>query len=690
MDKISKFIVKRRWFILITAIILMIPSVIGIAKTRINYDMLDYLPSNIETIKGQNTLMEEFGKGGFSMIIIENMDTKDVVSLKQQIENIDHVDSVIWYDSLLDTTIPMDILPNNITEKFNKDDATMMAVFYDTSLSADETLSAEKVFVSGMSAMVQDLKILCQKQEPIFVALAVLLVIAVMILTVDNWAIPFVFIASIGIAIIYNLGTNVFLGEISFITKALAAVLQLAVTLDYSIFLWHSYEEQKEIYESKEEAMSEAISQTWSSVTGSSITTIAGFIALCFMTYTLGLDLGIVMAKGVIIGVIGCVTILPSLILVFNKFLSRFSHKNFIPKMDGLVNFILKYHKLIIILFIIILIPGYIGNSKKQVYYDLSSKLSVESGMNPDEVKFSVANGKLSEYFGVGTTEMILCDSDMSAKDAQNMISEIETVEGVDYCLGYNSIVDGTIPDELIPEDIKSELKSENYQLMLINSKYNIGTDEVNDQIDSINTIIKKYDSNASLIGEAPCTKDLIDITAHDFDVVNTISTIAIFIIIFIVTKSFTLSFILVAIIQLAITVNLGICYYENNIISFIAPVCITTIQLGATVDYAILMTDRYKKEKIAGKNKKDAISIALQSAIPSILVSALGLFAATSGVYLYSNIDIITSICALLARGAIISMIAVIFALPSMFMLLDRLICKTTKGMTKLEGGKQ
>jgi predicted RND superfamily exporter protein len=698
MDKISKLIVKARYFILVLAIILVIPSVIGISKTRINYDMLDYLPSNIETIKGQNTLMEEFGKGGFSMIVIEGMDTKDIVSLKQKIEKVDNVDSVIWYDSILDASVPMEILPDTITEKFNKDDATMMAVFYSTSLSADETLDAvetirnmneTQVFVSGMSAMVLDLKILCEKQEPIFVALAVVLVMAVMILTLDNWAIPFVFIASIGLAIIYNLGTNVFLGEISFITKALAAVLQLAVTCDYSIFLWHSYEEQKQLYDDKEVAMQQAITQTWSSVTGSSVTTIAGFIALCFMTYTLGLDLGIVMAKGVVIGVIGCVTILPSLILVFNKLLVKFNHKSFIHGWKGLTNFILRFHKVIIVALIIALIPGYIGNKNKSVYYDLSSKLSVESGMKPEEVKFSVANNKLSEYFNVSTTEMILCNKDMSAKDAKAMIDEIETVDGVDYCLGYNSIVDGTIPDELIPDEIKSELKAGDDQLILINSSYKIGTDEANNQIDNINTIIKKYDKNASLIGEAPCTKDLIDITAHDFDVVNAVSSVAIFVIILIVTKSITLPCILLAIIQLAITINLGICYYTGDVISFIAPICITTIQLGATVDYAILMTDRYKKERISGKDKKEAISIALEAAVPSIIVSALGLFAATSGVYLYSDINIITSICALLARGAIISMIAVIFGLPSMFMLFDKIICKTTLGMRQIKGGE-
>jgi len=695
MNNVSKSIVKHRWLIIIISMVLLIPSLIGMINTRINYDMLDYLPEDIETIKGQNILMDEFKKGGFSLVLVEGMNNKDVSSLKKDIEEIDHVTSVIWYDSILDINVPMQLLPNNIYKEFNSKDATMMAIFYDTSISADETLEAvekirsinqEKVFVSGMSALVEDLKLLCLKEEPIFVAIAVALVLLVMILTIDNWAVPFVFIASIGAAILLNLGSNYFLGEISFITKALAAVLQLAVTVDYSIFLWHSYEEQQEIYDDHKVAMSEAISQTITSVTGSSITTIAGFIALCFMTYTLGLDLGVVMAKGVIIGVIGCITLLPSLILVLDKFLSKFNHRNLIPNMDGLIDVIIKHYKIIICIMIIAFVPGFYGNQQKSVYYNLAHKLSVESGMKPEEVRFSIANKKISDAFEIGTTEMILCDASMSAKDAKNMIDQIEKVKGVKYVLGYNSIVDGTIPETLIPDKIKSELKSDNYQIMIINSNYEIGSDLANNQVDEINKIIKQYDKNGTLIGEAPCTKDLIQITNHDFYVVNIISMLAIFVIILFVTKSISLPFILVAVIQLAIQINIGICYYTDVTLPFIAPICISTIQLGATVDYAILMTDRYKKERMRGVDKKEAIKIALKVAIPSIIVSALGLFAATTGVTLYSDIDIISSICTLLARGAIISMITVIFGLASMFMLTDKLICKTTMGMKNID----
>lgn len=698
MDKIGKSIVKHRWLIIIVSLFLMIPSVFGMLNTRINYDMLDYLPDDTKTVQGQQILMDDFGKGGFSIIVVEGMEDQDVASLKAKIEQVNHVDSVLWYDTFMDMSVPMEMLPDTIYDAFNNEDATMLAVFFDTSLSADETLTAideirqindKQVFVSGASAMVADLKNLSEREETIYVGLAVLLTIIGMLITLDNWLIPFIFIGSIGVSILLNLGTNYFLGEISFVTKALAAVLQLAVTLDYSIFLWHSYEEERETYEDEKEAMAHAVSKTITSVTGSSTTTIAGFIALCFMSYSLGVDLGIVMAKGVIIGVIGCITFLPSIILITNKVLMKFNHHSLIPNMDKLVNFIVKHYKAILIIAILVLIPGYYGKQNTKIYYNLAERLSVEYGLSADDVPFSVANEKLAEYFNVGSTEMILCDAKMPAKDAKKMLEEIESLDGVTYALGMNSIVDGTVPESLIPTEILSQLKSDKYQIMIVNSEYAIATDEANNQITQMNSIIEKYDQQGSLIGEAPLTKDLIEITDHDFNVVSMISSVAIFIIIFFVMKSISLPFILVAVIQLAIIVNLGIPYYTNTTLPFIAPICITTIQLGATVDYAILMSVRYKSERQAGADKKEAVSTALAVAIPSIIVSAIGLFAATFGVSVYSNIDIISSICSLMARGAIISMITVIFGLPSMLMLFDKVICKTTIGMKNIGNSK-
>ena len=688
MLKFGKGVVKYRIPILILCIAMLIPSVFGIMKTRINYDVLTYLPEETETVVGQNIMTDEFGLGAFSEVIVEGMEPKDVSKLKGEIEKIDHVASVVWYDDLLDTSVPMEILPKKYYDVFNSGDATMMAVFFDTATSADETIEAvgqirktvgENCFVTGMSAMVTDLRDLCEKEEPVYVAIAVLCATIIMMLFMDSFLVPFIFLASIGIAIVWNLGSNVFMGEISYITKALSAVLQLAVTMDYSIFLYSSYTEQKARFDGdKERAMAHAISATITSVTGSSITTIAGFIALCFMSFTLGKDLGIVMAKGVVFGVIGCVTTLPAMLLIFDKAIEKTRHKVLLPKMEKLAHWITSHAWVSIVAFFILLVPAFIGYRNTDVYYDLGSTL-------PETMDYVVANNKLEQDFDLGSTHMILADSSVSQKDMEAMLNEMEDVDGVKDALGLSSVVGSSVPQEIIPKDVRDLLQSENYQLILINSEYKTATDEVNNQITELNEILKKYDEGGMLIGEAPCTKDLITITDHDFKVVDAISIAAIFLIIAIVFKSVSLPVILVAAIELAIFINLGIPFYTGTQLPFIAPICISTIQLGATVDYAILMTTRYRKERtVYGHDKKESVTTALTVSIPSIVTSALGFFAATFGVALYSDVDIIGSLCSLMARGAIISMFVVIFILPSMLLLLDKLICNTTIGMKK------
>lgn len=683
--KFSEAVVKRRILILIIAAVLMIPSVLGMAATRINYDMLNYLPEDMDTVKGQNLLTEEFGKGAFSFIVAENMPDKEVSALRDKISAVEHVDSVIWYDSLMDISVPKELLPDKIYSAFNTDNSTMLAVFFDTSTSADETIDAiheirsiagKQCFVSGMSALVTDLKDLCEQEEPVYVAIAVLLACAAMMLFLDNWLVPFVFLASIGVSILFNMGTNYFLGEISYITKALSAVLQLAVTMDYSIFLWHSYNECKQKYPDKESAMAKAISSTLTSVTGSSVTTIAGFIALCFMSFTLGKDLGIVMAKGVLLGVIGCVTILPSLILVLDKPLAKLHHKPLIPNMSRFSAGIVKIFPAFIAVFVIVAVPAFIGykNTNSEVYYDLGECL-------PDTIEYVTANEKLRDNYDIASTHMALVSSGLSAKDTKQMIAEIESTDGVKYALGLESVVGSRIPDEFIPNEIKKTLDSGEHKLLLINSEYKPASDEVNVQIDKLAAILKKYDDSAMLIGEASCTKDMIETTDTDFKIVNAISIAAIFVIIAIVEKSISLPIILVALIELSIFINLGLPHYLGQSLPFIAPICISTIQLGATVDYAILMTTRYKAERRSGKDKREAVITALSTSIPSVIVSAMGLFAATFGVALYSDIDIISSMCMLMARGAVISMVCVIFILPALFMLCDKLIGVTTIG---------
>lgn len=688
MMKFGKFIVKNKTLILIISLLLLIPSFFGMINTRINYDILTYLPGDIETVKGQDILMDDFNKGAFSLVLFEDMPDKDVVKLKEKIAKVDHVETIIWYDSIADITIPKELLPEKYYDAFNNKETntTMMAIFFNTSTSADETMQAIKeirgitnkqCYVTGMSALVTDLKALCEKEEPIYVAIAVVLATIAMMIFLDSYLIPFIFLASIGLAIVYNLGTNYFLGEVSYITKAIASVLQLGVTMDYSIFLWHSYSSNKLISANKEEAMAKAINQTLVSVVGSSITTVAGFIALCFMSFTLGKDLGIVMAKGVVFGVICCVSNLPALILFFDKLLEKTKHKSLIIDMHKVSDFIVKHYKIFAGVFVILLIPAIIGYSKAGVYYDLSSNL-------PEDMEFVIANSKLQDDFDIASTHIVLVDSKMSSKDATNMLNEFDSVDGVKYSLGLNSLIGTEIPEDIIPDKLLSTLKSDKYQLILINSKYYVGSDEVNEQISSLNEIIKKYDKNGMLIGEAACTKDLVDITKHDFSVVDIISIVSIFVIIGIVLKSFILPFILVAVIETAVFINLGIPFYTGTLLPFIAPICISTIQLGATVDYAILMTSKYREQRYNGVCKKEAISNALASSIPSIIVSAIGFFAATIGVAIYSDIDIISSLCSLMSRGAIISMCSVIFILPSLFVIFDKVICKTSYGFKK------
>ncbi len=686
--KLSKAIVKLRIPIVILALILMIPAVFGMLNTRINYDMLTYLPESMDTVKGQNILLEEFGKGAFSFIILEDMPDKDVAELKTKIEQVEQVDSVLWYNTLADISVPKEFLPEKVYSAFNTDHSTIMAVFFNTSTSSDETMDAireirsitgEKCFVCGLSALVTDLKDLCEREEPIYVGIAVLLALAAMLLLLDNWLIPFVFLLSIGMMILLNLGSNFFLGEISYITKALSAVLQLAVTMDYSIFLWHSYNEQKALHEDNKEAMAVAIHHTFLSVIGSSVTTIAGFIALCFMTFTLGRDLGIVMAKGVLFGVIGCITVLPSLILILDKPLSKLSHRSLIPSMKKLSGGIVKIFPVFLVIFVLLLPPFIYGYSKtnSEVYYDMAECL-------PKDMEFVIANTKLSEDYDISSTHMVLMDSSLDNKEVKKMIGEMERVDGVKQVIGIESLLGSTVPEDILPEHIKSVLENDRYELMLINSEYHSASDKVGEQIDSLNEIIHRYDPSAMLIGEASCMKDMIDTTGHDFEVVNLVSVIAIFVIIALVERSISLPFILIAVIELGIFINLGLPHYLGQSLPFIAPICISTIQLGATVDYAILMTTRYKAERLGGADKKEAMKITLTASIPSIMVSGIGLFAATFGVALYSDIDIISSMCMLLARGAVISMLLVIFILPALLILCDKPVCLTTWGMKK------
>ena len=691
MIKFGKAVVKLRVPILIISLLLLIPSAIGYFNTRVNYDILTYLPEDIETMKGQDILLDEFGTGAFSFLVVEGMDAKDIAEMREEISQVDHVKDCIWYDSFADISVPMEVLPDEVYDFFNNDDAdsTLMMVLYDSSMSSDETMNAieemrdvvdGKCFVSGMSAVVTDTKNLSNKEVPIYVIIAVVLAVIILSLTMDSAIIPVFFLLSIGMAIVYNLGSNVLQGEISYVTQALAAVLQLGVTMDYSIFLWHSYEEQQERFQGdKKRAMAHAISGTITSVVGSSITTVAGFIALCFMSFTLGMDLGITMAKGVVIGVICCVTVLPSMILVFDKAIEKTKHRAIIPDLGRIAGWITKHYVVFIVLFLLILGPAIYGYTHTSVYYDLAGTL-------PESLDSITANNKLNEEYEMGATHMILADSDLTSKEAKAMLKEINDVDGVKFAAGLDSLVGPGIPKEIIPDDIKDILVNGDYQLMLVSSEYAVASDEVNNQCEEINNIIKKYDPSAMLIGEAPCTKDLIEITDEDFARVSVVSIGAIFLIIAFVFKSISLPIVLVAVIEFAIFINMGIPCYTNTTLPFIASIVIGTIQLGATVDYAILMTTKYKRARSRGAEKQEAITTALEGSIQSIIVSALSFFAATFGVGMYSNIDMISSLCSLMARGAIISMFVVIFMLPSMFMVFDKIICATSVGFKMKE----
>lgn len=686
MIKFGKKVVKLRIPILILSFLLLIPTAIGYLNTRINYDILSYLPSDIETMKGQEILLDEFGTGAFSLCVVQGMDEKGVVDLENQMKDVAHVKDVIWYDTLADISIPMDILPDEVREAFNNEEknSTLMIVTFDTSMSADETLDAieeirgltkEQCFLSGMSATVTDIKKICNSEAVMYVVIAAGLSALVLALTMDSFLIPVFFLLSIGMAIIYNLGTNFVTGEISFITQALAAVLQLAVTMDYSIFLWHSYQENQERFlGDKNRAMAHAISNTITSVVGSSITTVAGFVAMCFMTFTLGMDLGIVMAKGVVLGVIGCVTILPSMILVFDKAIEKTKHRAIIPDLGRIGNFVTKKYIVFIVLFLVILGPALYGYTHNEVYYDLAGTL-------PEELESVQANNKLEEDFDMGATHIILADSNLSSKDASAMINEIKELDGVALVLGQDALIGPAIPKEILPQELLETLDNGKNQMIYIMSEYKTASDEVNAQCDAIKEIIKRYDKSAMLIGEAPCTQDLITITDKDFKTVSAVSIVLIFIIIAVVLKSISLPVILVAVIEFAIFINMGIPSYTGTVLPFIASIVIGTIQLGATVDYAILMTNKYKKARHNGAGKQEAISTALNSSLQSVIVSALSFFAATFGVGIYSSIDMISSLCSLLARGAIISLFVVAFILPAMFMVFDKLILHTSKG---------
>ena len=684
MVKVGKKSVKFRVPILILSIILLIPAVWGYVNTRINYDVLTYLPEDIETMQGQEIMTNDFGIGAFSMLMVDGMEDKEIVKLKEKVEKVGGVENVLWYDSLADISVPQSVLPSKLYDEYNTEDGTMMAVFFKDGTSSDETMKAiteirkitgEQCFLSGMSAIVEDTKELAEKETPLYVLIAVALSALVLAITMESIFVPVLFLLSIGIAIVYNLGTNVFFGEISYITKALAAVLQLGVTMDYSIFLMHSYQEQQVRYNGdKERAMAHAISQTFSSVIGSSVTTVAGFIALCFMSFTLGKDIGIVMAKGVIFGVLVCVTVLPSMILCCDKLIEKTKHKPLLPDIGRISDKVTKRYVIYVVAFVILLFPAIYGNNHTGVYYNLDESL-------PKNLPSVIANTKLKEDYNMNTTHMILVDSSVAGSDVKKMSQEIEKVDGVKWVLGLDNLVGSGVPADMLPESVTGMLKNDKYQLLMVNSTYKVATDQVNKQIEQIDKIMDKYDKGAMLVGEGPLTKDLINITDTDFKRVSAVSIGIVFVIILLLFKSITIPVILVGVIEFAIFVNMGIPFYTGTKLPFVASIVIGTIQLGATVDYAILMTTRYQRERSRGAGKFDAITTAHKFSAQSIIVSALSFFAATIGVGLYSNIDMISSLCILMARGAIISMIVVIFVLPSMFMVFDKVIVKTSKG---------
>ena len=693
--KIGHKIVKHRHIVLIVALILLIPAFMGYKSTKINYDMLTYLPEDMDTVKGQNMLMDDFNKGGFSIIVVENMKSGQVTKLRNDIKEVDHVTQIVNLQDVINPDMPKEMLPENISKNLKNEDATLLGVFFDTSTSDEKTLKAveeirkisnDDTHVTGLSAMVIDLKNLCEEEEPKYVAVAVVLSLVAMMLLLDSYIAPIIFLASIGIAILYNFGSNIFLGEISYITKAIAAVLQLGVTMDYSIFLWHSYTERRDSGLDDEEAMARAIDDTLISVTGSSITTVAGFLALCFMTYTMGKDLGIVMAKGVILGVIASITILPVMLLQFRKVLKKTMHKALIPDTHKLSHGLTSRYVIYILIFAVLLVPAIYGYNQQNVVYDFTKMMSgSQNDLPAEKTRFLNANEKLHDDFNISTTYMVIADEKMPIRDNKAMVDEIEELDGIVNVIGLENFVGTAIPKEILPEQFTDSMAAKGHQMIVINSKYKVSTDKCNNQIDSVKKIAKKYDSRSTVIGEGPATKDLIRLTDKDFQVVTWISIAMVFLIILIVLKSASLPFILVSVIKFAIIVNLGIPGYTQLELPFIVPICISTIQLGSTVDYAILMSTRYKTERLKGLEKRTAIIEAAAASIPSIIVSALGFFTATIGVAIYSNVGIISVMCSLMARGAIISMLTVILVLPSLLILLDGVICRTTKGMSGL-----
>ncbi len=692
MEKFAKGVVKHRKIIIIVYLVLMIPAVIGMVNTRINYDMLSYLPKNLDSVKGQQIMLDNFGKGAFSYMLVEDKTPAECAELQTKIEALDHVDSVLWYNTLLSTDVPMSILPNSLYNRFNKDGSTLMAIFYDEGTSADSTIATigqvrkiagSHAYLNGMSALVKDLKDLCEQEEAKYVAIAVLCSIVIMMLLVDSFVVPFIFLFSIGMAILLNMGTNIFLGNISFITQALAAVLQLAVTMDFSIFLWHAYEEEQDNYEDKKVAMEKAIVNTLTAIVGSSLTMIAGFLALCFMTYTLGADLGIVMAKGAVFGVIGSVTSLPALLLVLNPIIEKARHRSLIPDATKLAGFIVKKSWIFIIIFCVVVGPAYYGYTHTKLYYNMGATL-------PKSINFMVSNEKVMNDYDIGTTHIVLAKSNLSAAAGRSMADDIQNVKGVKDIVSYDYLLGNQIPQEALPSSIANIFKSGKYQIMLINTTkdYGVATSNVNKQLTKLNSIVRSYDKKATVIGEAAGTKDLMSTTSHDFKVVDFASLIMILVILFVVLRSWTLPIILEVSIYFAILINLGIPFYTGTTIVFIAPIVLSTIQLGSTINYAILLTTRYKRERLEGNSSDDSLITSISTSLPSIVTSAVGFFGSTFGVSLYSNIDIISSLCALMARGAIVSMFAVIFVLPAFLKLFDKLIIKSTKSL-RLKYGK-
>ncbi|HAD19649.1 MAG TPA: hypothetical protein DCF42_04545 [Lachnospiraceae bacterium] len=692
MKKLSKGIVKSRFVILILGIVLLVPSLFGYIHTKVNYDILSYLPKSIDSMKGQDIMLDEFGTGAFSTFVVDGMSNKDVVKLKSKIEKVNHVKKVLWYDDVADISVPTEILPDKARKIFMSDKGTLMFIIYDSSMSSTETMQAvediraisnKQCFLSGMSAVVLDIKNLTDKEAPVYVVIAVILSFIVLALTMDSFLVPVFFLLSIGMAIMYNLGTNAFLGDVSYITKAICAVLQLGVTMDYSIFLWHSYEEERDHYEDHKEAMAVAIQKTFVSVIGSSITTIAGFIALCFMTFALGLNLGVVMAKGVVFGVIGCVTILPSFILIFDKALIRTRHKVLLPDVGKVSRFSVKKFPVFIILFCVLIFPAFYGQNHTNVYYNLVKSV-------PKTLQSVVASDKLKDEFNQENSQVILFNKSMSAKDEDNMVEQMEHVKGINNAFSLESILGNTVPENLIPKEYLSDVESGKYKIALVTSEYEVGSNQANRQCRQLQKIVHSYDSKAMVVGEASATNDLIRITNHDFNVVNAVSIVLIFVIVAFVFRSISLPIILVSTIEFAIFVNMGIPFFTGASLPFIASIVIGTIQLGSTVDYAILLTNRYKMERFSGKDKRTSIEIAVRMSAQSILVSALSFFVATFGVSVYSNVDIISSLCTLMARGAIISMLTVIFILPAWFMVFDRIICATSVGFRMKKSDKE